>query len=241
MLSRHRLLPPAWVWALILAHTLIFSVLSVLKHSTFHSFTLDLGIMSQVTWNTAHGRMFETSLDRAIDTKLDGSYLGNHVRPIFLLLAPLHLLWPDSLNPIVHNWQSGVFSPVPYREQIDTALAQIPPRAGVATIKAFGSHLAHRRHLIELDTYPLPLPPAHLQHVDYVLLDLVDCRAVLAPDQRAVYAEMVREVLDTPQFGVRYWSGCILLLERGVPAGPESDEVRAYVERLVAERRPCWP
>jgi uncharacterized membrane protein len=80
---------------LILVYIVTFSTLSVLKHDTFHSFTFDLGIMSQVLWNTAHGRLFELSLDRPLDTELVGSYLGNHVRPILLLLAPLYRLWPD--------------------------------------------------------------------------------------------------------------------------------------------------
>lgn len=144
-------------------------------------------------------------------------------------------------NPIWVSWRGGAFSPVPHHEQIMAALAQIPPRAGVATINSFGPHLAHRRYLMGLDIYPTPLRQDHLQRVDYVFLDLVDCRAILIPEQRAAYAEMVREVLDTRQFGVRYWSGRILLLDRGIPAGPELDGVRAYVEGLVAEKRPCWP
>ena len=40
--------------------------------------------MSQVLWNTAHGRFFELSLDCLLDTPLVGSYLGNHVHPILL-------------------------------------------------------------------------------------------------------------------------------------------------------------
>lgn len=505
-MSRHHLLPPAWLWMLIVVYVVIFGALSVLKHNTFHSYTFDLGIMSQVTWNTAHGRLFETSLDRAQDTELVGSYLGNHVRPIFLLLAPLYLLWPDprlllilqsvalglgavplfwiarrelkspwllaglvasyflypalgfinlfdfhpvalcvpsmliaywallekrrflfwvmilltlatkeelvvpiaafgvyclfrpqrrrtglwmlaiaalwaclcfvviipycnegrpyrffalwshlglrgegsgqtgtldllsidsiyfvihlllplgflpllgpnllsislpsvaylllssrsafhrvgfqysavlipwlflaavqglarlerwphvrqrikrwlplclllvgtlggnlKFNPILINYWSGYFSSAPYREQARTALAQIPPQAGVATVNSFGPHLAHRRHLISLDKDPLPVRHDHLQHADYVLLDLVDCRLVHTQEPRTAYAEIVREVLDTQQFGVRYWSDRILLLDRDIPPGPELDAVWAYVEELVAEGRPCWP
>jgi uncharacterized membrane protein len=51
--------------------------------------------MTQVVWNTAHGHWFETSLGRATNVELIGSYLGNHVRPILLLLAPFYRLWPD--------------------------------------------------------------------------------------------------------------------------------------------------
>ena len=86
---------PIWLWVLVLIYIVTFSTLSVLKHDNFYSFTFDLGIMSQVMWNTAHGRVFEISLDRPLDTPLIGSYLGNHVRPILLLLAPFYRLWPD--------------------------------------------------------------------------------------------------------------------------------------------------
>lgn len=76
-------------------YVVVFSVLSIARYNTYHAATFDLGIMSQVTWNTAHGRLFETSIDRATNTDLIGSYLGNHVRPILLLLAPFYRLWPD--------------------------------------------------------------------------------------------------------------------------------------------------
>jgi hypothetical protein len=52
---------------------------------------------------------------------------------------------------------------------------------------------------------------------------------------------MTYEILDTQDFGVRYWSDRILLLERGLPPGEEVDEVRAYVDDLVEKKRPCWP
>ena len=88
-MPRRLLLPPVWLWALVLIYIVTFSTLSVLKHNAFYTNTFDLGIFSQVLWNTAHGRFFEVSLDRPLDTELVGSYLGNHVRPILLLIAPL--------------------------------------------------------------------------------------------------------------------------------------------------------
>jgi hypothetical protein len=124
---------------------------------------------------------------------------------------------------------------------VSISLAKIPDQAGVATINSFGSHLAHRRHLISLDFYPLPLRQDHLRYIDYILLDLVDCRAVEQSQPRVAYAEMVLQVLETEGFGVRYWSDRILLLERSKPVGPELDELRAYVDELVREDRSCWP
>lgn len=68
--------------AAVLLYVVVFSVLGIARYNTFHATTFDLGIMTQVVWNTAHGRWFETSLGRATNVELIGSYLGNHVRPI---------------------------------------------------------------------------------------------------------------------------------------------------------------
>ncbi len=111
----------------------------------------------------------------------------------------------------------------------------------VATINSFGAHLASRRYLMGLDWYPLPLRRDHLGSIDYILLDLVDCRAAPPPDPRTPYATMVYAVLDTGQFGVAYWADRIVLLQRGVAPGPELDAVWRYEESLVEEERPCWP
>lgn len=506
----HRSRVPLWLWAMVLVYVVTYTTLSLVKHNRFHSFTLDLGIMTQVTWNTAHGRLFETSLGRAMDTELVGSYLGNHVRPVFLLLAPVYRVWPDprvllilqslalglgvvplyliaerdlrdrgqrfvliavyllypalgftnlfdfhpvalcvpalllaywallerrdtlfwaaifltlstkeemvvpvaafgvyclfkplwrskggwmlilailwgllcfvvvipwfnegrpyrflefwhhlptafglgadvgrlrsdvgmasidaayfivhlllplgflpflgagilavslpslaylllsseaglyrvghqyaavlipwfflatvqalarlerwrclrpwakrwlplsllavgtlganlKFNPVLVSYRSGYLSRVHHHEEIQNALALIPPEAGVATINPLGPHLANRRLLIGLERYPVPLKRDHLCQADYVLLDLVDCRLVDAPDPRAEYTSMVREILDTGQYTVSYWSGRVLLLQRGISPASDIDEVRAYVEGLEKEGRPCWP
>jgi hypothetical protein len=71
------------VWALL-------SVLSLLRHYTFHSSVYDVGIFDQVLWNTAHGRPFASSLSHM-------SYLGDHFSPSLALLAPIEWL-PRSLD-----------------------------------------------------------------------------------------------------------------------------------------------
>jgi len=91
---KHRL-PNLLLIAGVIIYIITFSVLSAARYKAFHASTLDLGIMTQVVWNTAHGRWFETSIGRATNVELIGSYLGNHVRPILALLAPLYRLWPD--------------------------------------------------------------------------------------------------------------------------------------------------
>ena len=81
--TRRFLAIAAAVWALL-------SVLSLLRHYTFHSSVYDVGIFDQVLWNTAHGRPFASSLSHM-------SYLGDHFSPSLALLAPIEWL-PRSLD-----------------------------------------------------------------------------------------------------------------------------------------------
>jgi uncharacterized membrane protein len=144
------------------------------------------------------------------------------------------------LNPIAsYTWQ-GAFRRDPYHDQIVEALAKIPPEAGVATINRLGPQLVNRRILVVLE-YPPPLRLEHVQMADYVLLDLVDCRAVVALDQRAEYTDIVMRVLETGRFRIRYWSDRILLLERGPASEEELTALTEYVTGLVEQNRPCWP
>jgi uncharacterized membrane protein len=144
-------------------------------------------------------------------------------------------------NPVLTSWLSGYFTPMPQHEQVEAAMALIPSQAGVATINPYGPHLVNRRCLIGLEKYAAGLNMDHMAEVDYVLLDLADCRLFHTQDPRGDYGRMTHEILDIQDFGVRYWSDRILLLERGLPPGEEVDEVRAYVDDLVEKKRPCWP
>jgi len=169
------------------------------------------------------------------------------VRPLTRKWLPLGLLLAGTVganlpfNPVYVSWRSGYFSRLPHQAEIDAALAQVPPLAGVATLNPFGPHLTERRVLIGLEKYASGLNPDHLRQADYVLLDLVDCRLFHSQDPRGDYAQMTREILDTQAYGVRYRAGRILLLQRDAPPGPALDEVRAYVDDLEAQGRPCWP
>jgi uncharacterized membrane protein len=144
------------------------------------------------------------------------------------------------LNPVFLYAREGIFRPDPNHDQIHEALDQIPPEAGVATINRFGPQLANRRVLVALE-YPPPPRLDHIEMADYAFLDLVDCRMVPAQDKRARYGEIVAEVLETEWYGVRYWQGRILLLQRGAPSKESIAAVSDYVDRLVEQARPCWP
>ena len=84
-------LPPRWgqlLTALIIAAAVGLAAYSIARHNAFNSKVYDLGLHVQVWWNTAHGRLFASSIEVT-------NYLGDHVSPIILLLAPLYRLWPD--------------------------------------------------------------------------------------------------------------------------------------------------
>ena len=81
---------PLLLACLIGVYVIVFSSLSLLKHTNFHTHN-DLAIHAQVMWNTSQGRWFETTLLEDRPT----NYLGHHFSPALLLLLPLYLLWPD--------------------------------------------------------------------------------------------------------------------------------------------------
>lgn len=67
----------------------LLAAFSITRHNHFNSKAYDLGLHAQVWWNTAQGRFFASSVE--VD-----NYLGDHVSPIILPLAPLYRLWPDA-------------------------------------------------------------------------------------------------------------------------------------------------
>jgi uncharacterized membrane protein len=71
-----------------LGTAVLFAAYSIARHMAFNSKAYDLGLHAQVFWNTSQGRLFASSVEV-------GNYLGDHVSPIILLLAPLYRLWPD--------------------------------------------------------------------------------------------------------------------------------------------------
>src|ERR1700674_2472433 len=83
---------PYLVAGLALTYFVLYSVLSVLRHVTYHSFGPDLGIFDQVFWNTTQGRFLESTM--SLVQAQPHSYLADHFSPIYLLLMPAYLLIP---------------------------------------------------------------------------------------------------------------------------------------------------
>src|SRR3990167_8103915 len=73
---------------------LLFSYLSITKHLSLHSTYLDLGLESQIVWNTSQGRFLETSFGPQGSLI---SALSFHVSPISALLSPLYWIWADPI------------------------------------------------------------------------------------------------------------------------------------------------
>ena len=96
---RLRRIEPQVVIGLALIYFLLYSVLSVLRHLTYHSFGPDLGIFDQVFWNTIHGRFLESTMSLA--QAQPHNYLADHFSPVYLLLVPFYALLPHPQTLLV--------------------------------------------------------------------------------------------------------------------------------------------
>src|SRR3982074_47962 len=83
---------PQIVAGLALAYFVLYSILSVRRHATYHSFGPDLGIFDQVFWNSTQARLFESTM--SLGQPQPHSYLGDHFSPAYLLLLPAYALVP---------------------------------------------------------------------------------------------------------------------------------------------------
>jgi uncharacterized membrane protein len=78
--------------ALVVLYALVFGALSLIRHWSFHSTGLDLGVFDQVIWNTSQGRFMESTL--SLDRCTPHSFLGDHFSPILIALVPLYWIAP---------------------------------------------------------------------------------------------------------------------------------------------------
>jgi uncharacterized membrane protein len=77
---------------LVVVYALLFGALSLIRHWSFHSTGLDLGVFDQAVWNTSQGRFMESTL--SLDRCVPHSFFGDHFSPILLALVPLYWLSP---------------------------------------------------------------------------------------------------------------------------------------------------
>lgn len=81
-----------WVLAAVACglFTVVLTLLALAQHAAYSTGRQDLEIYAQVIWNTANGRLYETTL-----LKTNQNHLAEHLAGAALLLAPLYKLWPQ--------------------------------------------------------------------------------------------------------------------------------------------------
>jgi uncharacterized membrane protein len=83
----------------VLLATILFGLLGLLRHWTFHSTASDLAVFDQVLWNTIHGRFMESTMSLARCEP--HSFFGDHFSPALLLILPLYVVFPRPETLIV--------------------------------------------------------------------------------------------------------------------------------------------
>src|SRR5438034_5815385 len=82
-----------WLLPIALAalYAAVLGWLSVEQRRTLFHFDEDLAIYDQVVWNTAHGRLFASTLIEHAD-----NLLGDHFSPVVAIFAPVYWLAPSA-------------------------------------------------------------------------------------------------------------------------------------------------
>ena len=89
-----------WIsFGLATLYFVVYAMLSVLRHQSYHSFGFDLGLFDQVFWDTTQGRPFESTMSQALP--VPHSLLGDHFSPVFVLLMPFYLAVPHAETLLV--------------------------------------------------------------------------------------------------------------------------------------------
>lgn len=83
--------PDQAAYALIVLFILIFTFLSFGRHDSLKSYSNDLGVYDQMTWNTLHGDFFHASAIMIAEK----NELAVHFNPILILFAPLYMIWAN--------------------------------------------------------------------------------------------------------------------------------------------------
>lgn len=82
------------LWLMIGLYIITFSSICIYKYINFGYNGLDLAIFNQVFYNSAHGQLFVSSIH-------EPSYLGDHFKPIILLLLPFYLLYQSPITLLI--------------------------------------------------------------------------------------------------------------------------------------------
>ena len=125
----------------------VYAALSVLRHTTYHSFGYDLGLYDQVFWNTVHGRWWESTISLGLPQP--HSYFGDHFSPIFFAILPIYALFPHPQTLLV--LQTAVI-----------ALGALP-----VSLLARATFPGTAQPALWVGAYLLFLPVAHMNLLDF--------------------------------------------------------------------------
>lgn len=79
---------------LAVTYILVFGALSSLKHLSFNSHAMDLGLYSNSMWNSLNGRLLYNSV-------IEGSHFKSHFSPILIALIPFYFLFQSPITLLV--------------------------------------------------------------------------------------------------------------------------------------------
>ncbi|MCL5267428.1 MAG: DUF2079 domain-containing protein [Bacteroidetes bacterium] len=79
----------------VVAYSVFFSLVSLVKYYNLGYHTVDLGIQNQVVWNTSYGRLFINTCSET------SNYLGGHVSLDLLLFVPFYMLFRSPIMLLV--------------------------------------------------------------------------------------------------------------------------------------------
>ncbi|MBI2175425.1 MAG: DUF2079 domain-containing protein [Parcubacteria group bacterium] len=82
--------PISILWIAIALYIVVFSIFTGFRHYNFQTQTWDMAIYEQVIWNTAHGRLMQSSIEEV------PNHLGVHFGPLLFMLAPIYAVFPNT-------------------------------------------------------------------------------------------------------------------------------------------------
>lgn len=82
------------LWIIIFIYVVIFVSLCLWKYNNLGYNSIDLGIINQAFYNTAHGLPFASSIHPP-------SYLGDHFKPILFLLLPIYFFFQSPITLLI--------------------------------------------------------------------------------------------------------------------------------------------
>ena len=83
--------PENKLFIMIIAYTVVLSIVTIVKHSFFLSTGWDLGIFNQTFWSTIHGRFFHYT----VEPWLGETFFATHFSPILIFLIPFYAIYPQ--------------------------------------------------------------------------------------------------------------------------------------------------